>query len=74
MYYHGGVGSWQLHGPMPDPLLQDDILFPRWEADVAALHARLPDRDIYRLYFSRQGTRLVKLDPDHPEQPGREVR
>jgi hypothetical protein len=63
------VGSWQLREPFPDPFLKDDILFPNWRANVGELHARLPERDIYRIEVGRGKTRLVKLDPKNPDGP-----
>jgi hypothetical protein len=46
-------GSWVLDYPQPSPELDDDIVWARPSADPAVLHARFPDRGIYKMTYAR---------------------
>jgi len=47
-------GSWVLEYPHPSPDLDDDIIFAKPTASPDALHARFPDRSIYKMTYSAE--------------------
>lgn len=47
-------GSWVLDYPHPSPDLDDNIIFAKPNANPDALHARFPDRSIYKMTYSAE--------------------
>lgn len=58
------TGSWVYEFPLPDPSLNDDVLFVREDADLDALRARFPDRSFWRMTFPKDAgvARLERVD------------
>ena len=47
-------GTWVLDFPQPSPDLDDDIIWAKPTASPDALHARFPDRTIYKMTYSAE--------------------